>query len=66
MILKEVMPLLCNERKISKYTRGVSRQRLGKHVPATTHERNDGTATEERRFLCGLCRDVTTWMVLGN
>jgi hypothetical protein len=28
--------LLCNDREISKYTRDVSRQRLGKHVPAAT------------------------------
>jgi hypothetical protein len=26
--------LLCNDREISKYTRAVSKQRLGKHVPA--------------------------------
>jgi hypothetical protein len=29
-------PLLCNDREVSKYTRAVSGQWLGKHVPATT------------------------------
>jgi hypothetical protein len=29
-------PLLCNDLEISKYTRTVSRQRLGEHVPAAT------------------------------
>jgi hypothetical protein len=27
------VPLLCDHREIGKYTRPVSRQRLGKHVP---------------------------------
>jgi hypothetical protein len=36
------------------YTRAVSGQRLGKHVPAAT----DAHATEERRFLRGPCQDV--------
>jgi hypothetical protein len=31
-----VEPLLCNDREISKYTRAVSRQRLGKHFHAAT------------------------------
>jgi hypothetical protein len=31
-----VEPLHCNDREIRKYTRSVSRQRLGKHVPAAT------------------------------
>jgi hypothetical protein len=34
--LQRVEPLLCNDREISKYTRAVSKQRLDKHVLATT------------------------------
>jgi hypothetical protein len=38
-VLQCVEPLLCNNRKISKYTRAVSRQRPAKHVPAATNRR---------------------------
>jgi hypothetical protein len=31
-----VEPLQRNDREVRKYTRAVSRQRLGKHVPAAT------------------------------
>jgi hypothetical protein len=33
IILLRVVPLLCNDRDIGGYTRTVSGQRLGKHVP---------------------------------
>jgi hypothetical protein len=33
MLLK-ILYRLCNDREISKYTKAVSRQRLGKHIPA--------------------------------
>jgi hypothetical protein len=33
MLLWHAEQLICNDRKISDYTRAVSRQRLGKHVP---------------------------------
>jgi hypothetical protein len=36
-ILWRVEPLLCTDREISIYTRAVSMQRLGKHVPAATN-----------------------------
>jgi DNA-binding Lrp family transcriptional regulator len=38
-ILERVEPLLCNDGEIIKYSRDVSRQRLGKHVPAVTDTR---------------------------
>jgi hypothetical protein len=45
-------PLLRNERETDGYTRAVSRQQLGKHVPAA----KDTNATiEELCFLCGPC-----------
>jgi hypothetical protein len=48
-------PLLCNDREMGGYTRALSGQRLGKHVPEAT----DTNATiEEPCFLCGPCRDV--------
>jgi hypothetical protein len=37
IILQRVEPLLCKDHEISKYTRDVSRQRLGKDVPAATN-----------------------------
>jgi hypothetical protein len=41
--------------KMGGYTRAISGQRLGKHIPTTT----DVNATiEELCFLCGPCRDV--------
>jgi hypothetical protein len=46
-------PLLRNEREISIYTKAVSGQRLGKHVPAATDTSNNGTAKEQRCLLCG-------------
>jgi hypothetical protein len=55
--MQRVQPLLCNEREMGGYTRAVSGQRLGKHVPSARHEYNNGTA-EERCFLRGPCRDV--------
>jgi hypothetical protein len=42
---------------MGRYTRAVSGQRLGKHVPAAT---NTNGTIEELCFLCGLCRDVTS------
>jgi hypothetical protein len=36
IILQRVESLLCNNREIRKYIRAVSRQRLGRHVPAAT------------------------------
>jgi hypothetical protein len=38
-ILQRVELLLCDDREIGEYTRDVSRQRLGKHVPAATNRR---------------------------
>jgi hypothetical protein len=35
-ILQSVEPLICNDCEINKYTITVSRQQLGKHVPAAT------------------------------
>jgi hypothetical protein len=49
-----VEPLLCHDREMGGYTRDVSGQQLGKHVPAAT----DANATIEG--LCGPCRDVIT------
>jgi hypothetical protein len=44
------------------YTRAVSGQRLGKHVPAARQQSLNnakvGTTMEDMCFLCGLCRDV--------
>jgi hypothetical protein len=37
LILWRVEPLLCNDDEMSKYTRAVSRYRLGKHVPTATN-----------------------------
>jgi hypothetical protein len=34
--MERVEPLLCNDHEISKYTGAISRQCLGKHVPAAT------------------------------
>jgi hypothetical protein len=34
IILQRIEPLLNNDREIIKYNRTISRQRLGKHVPA--------------------------------
>jgi hypothetical protein len=44
--LVRVEPLLCNDREIGGYTRAVSGQRLGKHVPTAT----DTKATREKLF----------------
>jgi hypothetical protein len=37
LILQRVESLLCDDREIGKYTRPVSRQRLGKHVSTATN-----------------------------
>jgi hypothetical protein len=50
-----VNPLLGNDLEISNYTTAVAMWRLRKQ--ARFHD-NDYTATEERHFLCGPCRDV--------
>jgi hypothetical protein len=67
-LLYKQQPLLSNARNVNtrKNRRtafflvraaAVSEQQLGKHVPAAT----DRNATiEERRFLCGPCREVIT------
>jgi hypothetical protein len=34
-----VESLLCNDREMGEYTRAVSGQRLGKHIPAATNRR---------------------------
>jgi hypothetical protein len=48
-------PLPCSGREMGGYTRDVSGQRHGSHVPAAT----DTNATiEDLCFLCGPCRDV--------
>jgi hypothetical protein len=53
--MQRVEPLLCNNHDVGGYSRAVSWQRLGKHVPAAT----DTNATiEQLCFLCGPCRDV--------
>jgi hypothetical protein len=58
-ILYCVQPLLSNGRELGEITT-VSRQLLGKHVPAAT----DTNATiEERCFLCGQCQEVITRIV---
>jgi hypothetical protein len=37
MIIRlRVEPLLCNDCKISKYTRATAMEQLGKHIPAAT------------------------------
>jgi hypothetical protein len=50
LILPRVEPLLYDDREIDEYTRPVSRQRLGKHVPAATNPR----ATTEVLFETGV------------
>jgi hypothetical protein len=45
-VVPEKQPLLCNDRVIIKYTRVVSKKRLGKHVPTAT----DTHATIEVRL----------------
>jgi 3-phenylpropionate/cinnamic acid dioxygenase small subunit len=45
--MQRVEPLLCNDREISKYTRDVSRQRLGKQVPETTD--TNATMVQQQR-----------------
>jgi hypothetical protein len=52
-ILQRVEPLLCDDREIGKYTRAVSRQRLGKHVPAG----------KNRRAAIEILLGVSTWSV---
>jgi hypothetical protein len=37
-ILQRVEPLLCNDHKMDGYTRAVSEQRLGKHVPVARQQ----------------------------
>jgi hypothetical protein len=46
-----------NDREMGGYTRAVSGQRLGKHVPAAT---GTNATVEELCFLCGPCRDIVS------
>jgi hypothetical protein len=39
LLMQRVEPLLCDDREVGEYTRAVSGQRLGKHVPAATNRR---------------------------
>jgi hypothetical protein len=44
-MLWRVEPLLCNDREISEYTRPISGQRVGKHVPIARQQiLNNATA----------------------
>jgi hypothetical protein len=45
--LQLVEPLLCNKCEVGVYTRAVSGQRLGKHVPAATD--TNATAVQQER-----------------
>jgi hypothetical protein len=54
-ILWYVDPLLVNDSEISTYTTAVAKYQLRKHI--FLHG-NNCTATEERCFLRGPCRDV--------
>jgi hypothetical protein len=60
IILWHVDPLLGNDREMNSYTTAVARQWLSSdHVGIQTDANATvATATEERRFLCGLCRGV--------
>jgi hypothetical protein len=46
-IAVNVEPLLCNDREMDGYTRAVSGQRLGKHVPAATD--TNATMVQQQR-----------------
>jgi hypothetical protein len=61
-ILWREEPLLYNDREISKYTRAISRQRLGKYVPAATdmHAKTEVLDTVfPTRSVQGLIRKTT-------
>jgi hypothetical protein len=47
LVLLHVELLLCNNCEISKYTRTVSRQQLGKHVPVATD--TNATVVQQQR-----------------
>jgi hypothetical protein len=47
LILYRVQPLLCNDHKIGRYTRAVSRQLLGEHV--TTATGTNATMAQQQR-----------------
>jgi hypothetical protein len=46
--------LLCNDCEMGRYTRAVSGQWFGKHIPRVT---DTNVTIEELCFLCGMCRD---------
>jgi hypothetical protein len=51
MIVGCVEPLLCNDRKMGRYTIPVSRQRLGKHVPVARQQiLNNATDYEYKKW----------------
>jgi hypothetical protein len=49
------LAILCNDREISKYTRAVSGQRLGKHVPAAT-DTNATKVQQQRNYVLYVVR----------
>jgi hypothetical protein len=53
-------PLLCNYPLTGGYTGAVSRQRLGKHVPAETNTHATIEELLETKVFVGPCRDVMT------
>jgi hypothetical protein len=54
-MLQHIEPLLCNDGEMAEYTRDVSGQGLGKHVPAATET---SVTIEYLCSLCGPCRDI--------
>jgi hypothetical protein len=60
--IEHVEPLLCNDHEMDGYTKAVSGQRLGKHVPvARQHILNNaivGSQQWNSCFLCVPCQDV--------
>jgi hypothetical protein len=63
IVLQRVEPLLRNDREIGGYSRAVSRQRLGKHVPVARQQiLNNATVGLQQWktecFLCRPCRDI--------
>jgi hypothetical protein len=57
MLLYCVEPLLCNDRSISKYIKGLSRRRLCKHVGAGANENATMIRQQRKGVFCGPHRD---------
>jgi hypothetical protein len=57
-IMQRVGPLLCNDHEINTYARTVSRQRLGKHIPAATDTNAAIDVGWKRGFLLSPCLRV--------